>query len=88
MKCRQDFANNVRSCFILERIGEIDYARGAEVKLATLRACWAFVAFVPFAWLWGIESSLLFCVISTLYMIPVHMIFDGGIKWLNEQLKK
>ena len=47
---------------------------------AVLRAVWCMLAFVPFCRLWGVESFTWFVLVSSLYFVPVHFVFDRIVK--------
>ena len=47
---------------------------------AILRSAWCFFAFLPFAYLWGVQGVTLFALASTIYFVPVHWAFDKVIR--------
>ncbi len=48
----------------------------AKFDKAVVRSVFGFFAFMPFCWVWGVESFTLFAFVGTLYFVPVHYIFD------------
>lgn len=46
------------------------------MRSAFFRAVYAYLVFLPFCWAWGVENSLLFGLLGTLYLVPFHWAFD------------
>ena len=51
-----------------------------RVSKAIMRSIWCFFAFIPFCWVWGVQSFTVFAFIGTVYFVPVHWIFDKVMK--------
>jgi len=46
------------------------------MKIAIIRSVLGYIVFLPFCYLWRVDGYSMFALLSVLYFIPFHHLFD------------